>query len=115
MKAKAAHRADATGRGPERRKQPRKETFWLAQLKTAQGHFECRVINLSPNGAMIEIDHPVAHNEAVTLIMEPLGEFTGFVAWRRAGSLGICINEHRTAWTTITLPRWVAKVKQAQA
>ena len=46
MKAKAAHRADATGRGPERRKQPRKETFWLAQLKTAQGHFECRVMKL---------------------------------------------------------------------
>ena len=113
MKAKAVHRSDSTGPEPERRKQPRKGTFWLAQLKTPQGNFECRVMNLSPSGAMIEIDHPLAYNEAVTLIMEPLGEFTGFVAWRRAGSLGICINEHRATWTTITLPRWVAKAKQA--
>jgi len=109
MKAKATHRADATGPGPERRKQPRKETFWLAQLKTTQGIFECRVMNLSPNGAMIEIDHPVAHKEVVTLIMDPLGEFTGFVALRRNGSLGIRINEHRTIRTEITLPRWGGK------
>lgn len=109
MKGEAAHRTDAAGQEPERRKHPRKGTFWHAQLQTPAGDFECRVMNLSPRGAKIEIDHPVAHKQVVTLIMEPLGEFTGFVAWRRNGSVGIRINEHRTTRTEIALPRLVAE------
>jgi hypothetical protein len=109
MKAKAAHRAGAAGPEPERRKYPRKGAFWHAQLQTPAGNFECRVTNLSPRGANVEIEHPVAYRETVTLIMEPLGEFMGFVAGRRNGSLGIRIDEHRTTRTEITLPRWGGK------
>lgn len=108
MKATATQPADTVGHGPERRKQPRKGTFWRAQLKTPSGSFECRVMNLSPRGAKVEIDHPVAAKEAVTLIMEPLGEFSGFVAWRRNGTIGIRVNEHRTTGIEIKFPRWVA-------
>lgn len=94
---------------PERRRQPRKGTFWQATLKTPEGSYECRVMNLSPRGAKVEIDHAVGHKAAVTLIMEPLGEFIGVVAWRRPGLIGVRINEHRKAHTEITLPRWVAE------
>ncbi len=93
----------------ERRKYPRKGTLWRAQLQTPAGDFECRVVNLSPRGASIEIDYPLAHNQVVTLIMEPLGEFTGVVAWRRKGSVGIHITEHRTTRTDIAIPREVAE------
>ncbi len=93
---------------PERRKHPRKGTLFHAQLQTPAGDFECRVVSLSPRGARIEIDHPVADKQVVTLIMEPLGQFTGAVAWCRDGSLGIRINEHRKTQRNITLPRWVA-------
>lgn len=93
----------------ERRKYRRKGILWRAQLQTLAGDFECRVVNLSPRGASIEIDHPLAHKEVVTLIMEPLGEFTGFVAWRRAGAVGIHITEHCTNRTEIALPRSVAE------
>ena len=109
MKAEAARHTSAAGRGPERRKYPRKGSFWHAQLHTPAGNFECRVTNLSPRGARIEIDHLVAHKQVVTLIMEPLGEFTGAVAWRRNGSVGIHISEHRTTRSQITLPRCVAE------
>jgi PilZ domain len=109
MKAEAARQTGAARRESERRKHPRKGAFWHAQLRTPAGNFECRVLNLSPRGAKIEIDHPVADKQVVTLIMEPLGEFTGFVAWCRNGSLGIRINEHRTTRTEITLPRSVAE------
>ena len=90
------------------RKHPRKGTFWHAQLQTPAGDFECRVMNLSPRGARVEIDYPVADGQLVTLIMEPLGEFKGVIAWRRNQSLGIRISEHRTSQTQITLPRSVA-------
>ena len=94
---------------PERRKYPRKRTLFHAQLQTPAGDFDCRVVSLSPRGAQIEIDHPVAHKQVVTLILEPLGEFTGFVAWCHDGSIGIRINEHCTTRKSISLPRWVAE------
>jgi len=109
MKAKTVRRTGAAGPELDRRRYPRKASFWHAQLQMPAGNFECRVTNLSPRGAKVEIDQPVAYRETVTLIMEPLGEFTGFVALRRNGSLGIRINEHRTIRTEITLPRWGGK------
>ena len=108
MRTKAAHLRSVGEKVPERRKHPRKGTFWHAQLQTPAGDFECRVMNLSPRGARIEIDHHVADGQVVTLIMEPLGEFKGVVAWRRNRSLGIRISEHRTGRTQITPPRSVA-------
>ena len=105
MKAEATRHTGAAGREPDRRKYARKWSFWHVQLQTPTGNFECRVMNLSPRGARIEIEHPVPDQQMVTLIMEPLGEFAGVVAWCRKGSLGIQISEHRTTRTQITLPR----------
>ncbi len=97
----------------ERRKYRRKGILWHARLQTLAGDFDCRVVNLSPRGASIEVDHPLEHKEVVTLIMEPLGEFTGFVAWRRNGAVGIHITEHRTARADITLARRDAEHRAA--
>jgi CRP/FNR family transcriptional regulator, cyclic AMP receptor protein len=69
--------------------------FWMARLESALGFSECRVLELSPGNATIEIDHPVAENQAVTLIMERLGELSGVVAWQREGCIGIRVIEHR--------------------
>ena len=89
----------------ERRKQPRKATLWHCELRTPAGVCSCRVLNLSARGAQLEIDGPVAPGQSVTLIMQPLGEFSGVVTWQRDGKAGIRINEHRTTRTEITLPR----------
>ena len=104
MKAEPAERTGAGRRPLERRQYPRKEAFWRARLQTTTGDFDCRVLSLSFRGAKIEIDHPVAHRQAVTLLMERFGAFTGFVAWRRGGTLGIHIHEHRT--TRGEIARW---------
>jgi hypothetical protein len=77
-------------------------TFWRAQLQTPAGDFECLVLNLSARGAHIEIDHPLMLNQSVTLILEPLGEFFGTVAWCYNNRAGIQTTEHRTIGTKIT-------------
>jgi len=79
----------------ERRRRMASHDFWMARLESALGSSECRVLELSPGNATIQIDHPVAENQAVTLVMEPLGELSGVVAWQREGCIGIRIIEHR--------------------
>ena len=89
----------ATAHMQERRRYPRRGTFWRAQLQTPAGEFECLVMNLSPRGAHIEIDHALRLNQSVRLILNPLGEFSGTVAWRRNNHVGIQISEHHTTRT----------------
>ena len=92
----------------DRRKQARKGTLWHGTLRTTAGTVPCRVLNLSARGAKLEVDGAVVPREAVTLIMELLGEFSGVIAWWRDGKAGLRINEHRTTRTEITLPRSLA-------
>jgi hypothetical protein len=90
MKSKSTH-----AHAQERRRYPRKGTSWRAQLQTPAGDFQCLVMNLSPRGANIEIDCPLTLHQSVTLILEPLGEFSGFVAWCHNNCVGMQINDHR--------------------
>jgi hypothetical protein len=62
-------------------------------------------MNLSPRGANIEIDYPLGLNQSVTLILEPLGEFCGAVAWCRNNQVGILISEHHATRTKIASMR----------
>ena len=105
MNANAGYDDRATRPGSERRTHRRKGTFWRAQLTTSAGSFECRVLNLSLRGARVQLDQPVAEAEAVTLILEPLTEFSGAVVWRGNRCIGIRIREHRTTKNLIVLPR----------
>lgn len=79
----------------ERRRRAAPRDFWSARLESALGSSECRVLELSPGNATVQIDHPVPENQAVTLMMERLGELSGVVAWQREGCIGIRIIEHR--------------------
>lgn len=89
----------------ERRKIPRKWSLLPATLETPAGSFECRVLNLSPRGAKVELAQPLAEHQTVTLLLPPLGAFLGVVLWRRRGCVGIRIHEHRrtTARCRMTL------------
>src|SRR5690242_13541948 len=93
MKGEVGHRV-VEERG-ERRRHVAPHDFWAARLESALGFSECRVLELSPGNATIQIDHPVGENQAVTLVMERLGELSGVVAWQREGCIGIRIIEHR--------------------
>lgn len=93
MKGEAGHQVVADQ--IERRRHVAPRDFWAARLESALGLSECRVLELSPGNATVQIDHPVAENQAVTLVMERLGELSGVVAWQREGCIGIRIIEHR--------------------
>ena len=93
----------------DRRKQPRKGTIWQCELQTPSGVVACRVLNLSARGAKLEIDDgAVTPGQNVTLVLEPLGEFLGTIAWQREGKAGLHINECRTTRGEIALPRSLA-------
>jgi len=91
--------------GPARRKQARKDVFWVGQITTPGGIHECRVLNLSPGGAKVKLSTFVWANQTVTLTLDSVGKFTGVVAWRRDGCIGIAIKEHRSPSARKTAPR----------
>lgn len=107
MTAVAARSALEEKDAHERRKHLRKGTLWHGTLRTPKGEIACNVLNLSVRGAKVEVEG-VAKGESVTLVMEPLGEFTGIVMWQHDGQAGLRINEQRTTHTEITLPRSLA-------
>jgi hypothetical protein len=73
----------------EHRKWPRKRSLLQATLMTANGSFDCRVLNFSPSGAKVEFAHPLAKKEKVTLFLRPIGTFDGVVAWCGSGCFGM--------------------------
>ena len=94
----------------ERRKWPRKRSLLQATLMTANGSLDCGVLNFSPGGAKIEFAHPLAETQAVTLIIEPIGTFTGVVVWCGSGCFGIQFpaqsSRARAASPAASLRKW---------
>ena len=96
MRSKTPPRDLSDNENLERRKHTRKWTRWPAKLRTVAGIFECRVLNLSYRGAKVQLAQPVRDREPVTLIMAPLGEFSGVVGWRAKDCIGLRFAQHYT-------------------
>jgi len=75
--------------GEERRKHRRKKCILPARLVTAAGSHDCRVLDLSQDGAKIESSEILTLEQPVTLVAEPIGTFTGVVAWCGDGCFGM--------------------------
>lgn len=73
----------------ERRKHPRKKCILPAKLLTTAGSFDCEVLDISRGGAKVAAGIEVADEQAVTLIVKPIGTFAGLVAWRGDGCFGM--------------------------
>jgi PilZ domain len=73
----------------EQRRQDRRSGVWSAQLETTSGRrLDCILFDISPGGAKLRLDEPVAAGEVITLISERFGKRGARVAWtapRRAG------------------------------
>lgn len=106
MQEKLGPKTQAGADRRERRGLSRKGALWRAKLDTPAGNFDCEVLNLSPRGAKIQLAQPLAVSQPVTLILEPLGEYSGTVAWCRGDCIGVRILEHRmtTTRSRIALP-----------
>ncbi len=102
----------AAASGKDRRRHPRVPIFWRAKLKTARATYECRVLDVSPEGAQLRVVTPiirpvVAEKDPVTLIIDRVGDFTASVAWQRKTLIGIHIGEPRIAAEfSAALSRW---------
>lgn len=73
----------------ELRRSRRKKTLLPATLVTDAGSSDCYVLDLSSGGARVESPIAVAEEQAVTLIVKPLGTFAGLVAWRGNRGFGV--------------------------
>jgi len=67
--------------GEERRKRRRKKCLLPACLLTSGGSYDCDVLDLSNAGAKVETSAVVTPEQPVTLVVKPIGTFTGVVAW----------------------------------
>ena len=73
----------------ELRQSPRKKSLLPATLITDAGPSECHVLDLSRGGARVSSSVVVVEEQAVTLIVKPIGTFAGLVAWRGERGFGV--------------------------
>ena len=81
--------------GERRRLQKRKPALWVGELVTAAITHKCRVLNLSPSGAKVEVKAHVNIHDPVTLKVDLVGTFVGTVRWIRDNCVGIAFSERR--------------------
>jgi PilZ domain-containing protein len=86
----------------DRRKQPRADTYWRATLRTLRRVYDCRVVDISREGAQVRlvtpgIGLPAAIGEIVMLTVSDVGRMVGVVAWLRKNCVGIHITNPRVA------------------
>ncbi|HTZ80831.1 MAG TPA: PilZ domain-containing protein [Stellaceae bacterium] len=94
MQSRATRTAVTDDDDLERRKHRRKWTRWPARLRTSGGTVECRVLNFSYRGAKLQVAADFRDREPVTLVMEPLGEFSGVVRWHARDCVGLRFANH---------------------
>ncbi|HXY98864.1 MAG TPA: PilZ domain-containing protein [Stellaceae bacterium] len=90
----------------ERRKHPRTETYWRGILRTSSRSLDCRIIDVSPEGAQIRLVTPqigpaAAIGETVMLTVRGVGRVIGAVVWLRKTSMGLHITNPEAVadWT----------------
>ena len=90
-------RQDITAEESELRKFPRTSVSWLGTLETGGETLDCTVVNLSANGAKLQLNDPVTgHDWSGTLTIPSLGAFKAKVAWstpRGANELGLTFQD----------------------
>jgi hypothetical protein len=73
----------------ERRRFERKQLLWAATIEVRGQHFEGMIVDLSPGGARMNFDAPVAAGDELTLVLRHLDELGAKVVWRREGEAGL--------------------------
>src|SRR5215472_3476331 len=78
-----------TNSEPERRDRHRTKVNWRGKLMTARGSFDCRVLDLSPGGALVRVIAALEVDEPVTLVFSETESVEGAVAWTQSRYIGI--------------------------
>jgi hypothetical protein len=86
----------------DRRKQQRTDTYWRATLRTLRRVYDCRVIDISREGAQLRLVTPgigpaAGIGEIVMLTVSDVGRMVGVVAWLHKNCVGVQITNPRVA------------------
>ncbi len=76
-----------------RRRHHRRTVVWKAQLQVGSHSLNCWVRNISPYGALLQIDLPLAQQSPVSITLEKIGSLAGFIAWSNGSLHGIAFVE----------------------
>jgi hypothetical protein len=75
----------------EQRRHIRKRVLWAARLDTAEGSFNCIILNVSRSGAKIRLPSATAISprQPIELVLEAFGELSAEIVWQRGDKMGI--------------------------
>jgi pilus assembly protein CpaF len=79
----------------DRRDRKRTKVNWRGKLMTPRGSFDCRVLDLSPGGALVRLIAALDVNEPVTLFFSEAERIEGAVAWTQSRYVGIRFSQRR--------------------
>ena len=111
MSQTAADQPGGDARGKERRRQPRRTTFWAATVRTSSGALDCHVVDVSDEGAQLRIvtprvAAPVVAQEKVMLTIAGLGRVMAVVVWSRRNAIGVHMAD------PIAIAAWLAALEK---
>ena len=75
--------------GLDRRQSPRRTVDLPGRILFDGGEEDCRVYDISPDGALVSASERISENQAIRLKVTANGEFLGLVVWRRDDRMGL--------------------------
>ena len=82
----------------EQRRHVRQRVLWAARLDTVDGSFNCIVLDVSKEGAKLQLAAPipVGTRQQVELVIEPMGRLKAEVIWQVSERMGLrFISDHQ--------------------
>jgi hypothetical protein len=76
-----------------RRRHNRRTVVWKATIQVGAHKLPCWVRNISPFGALMQIDLPLAQSSSIVMELDKIGPVAGFVAWSNGTLHGIAFME----------------------
>lgn len=74
----------------EARAEPRRPVQITGKVELAEGGIQdCLILDLSPGGALVELERAAAVGETIKLRLTENGEFAGTVRWRGPHRMGV--------------------------
>ncbi len=75
----------------DQRRHVRQRVLWAARLDTQEGSFNCIILDVSKDGAKLQLAAPipVVPRQRATLVIEPMGRLDAEVIWQVAERIGL--------------------------
>jgi len=73
----------------EKRDEPRKRLVWAATLVGEAGSFPCTILDVTRNGAKLQLSAPILSRLPIELVIESLGSLGVDVVWQLDDMMGV--------------------------